>query len=272
MPEHEPLAMERLIEDAQRGEKTRNYDTGGALDVVVEARDPVAEPVEDTDGVVLLEVLPLEDGMREGLAHCFDEFLHELVVGRPAEAGMPVPDVHRVVEKVGVVRPDIEGHRQSQRWIDTGAGRVKGELPNRDPHPARTLVAEAQDALVVSGHDEPDIAIARVMQQLDDSARVERSDPQSASAAHHVAELLACPPDRRRVHDWHELFDIVHEEPVEERFVSVLQRGEADVLLQLVRLAANVLEFQRLLLLDAHDPRREEPAEAETVSLFGREP
>jgi hypothetical protein len=33
-------------------------------------------------------------------------------------------------------------------------GRVERQLADRDPHPARALVAEAQDALVVGHHDQ----------------------------------------------------------------------------------------------------------------------
>ena len=47
------------------GEQAGEDDRAGALDVVVEARLPVAIAIEDADRVVSLEVLPLDDRRRE---------------------------------------------------------------------------------------------------------------------------------------------------------------------------------------------------------------
>jgi hypothetical protein len=43
---------------------------------------------------------------------------------------------------------------------------------------------------------------------------------------------------------------VIEQEPVEQRLVAVLQGREPDVLLQVIRLPAEVLNFQRNLLLD----------------------
>ncbi len=45
---------------------------------------------------------------------------------------------------------------------------------------------------------------------------------------------------------------MLDEQPVEKRLVAVLQRGEADVLLEFVTLAAEMLELEGDLLLDRH--------------------
>ena len=65
---------------ARRG--CRPDDRRGPLDVVVEAREALAVEVQQAHGVVLLEVLPLQERVGEGLGHRDDEGLDEGVVGR----------------------------------------------------------------------------------------------------------------------------------------------------------------------------------------------
>ena len=84
-----------------------------------------------------------------------------------------------------------------------------------------------------------------------------------------VAELLAGAPDRRRVDDRQELLEVLGEEAVEERRVAVLERGQADVPLERVVLAAQVLELELDLLLDGQDAVGEQAAQVERVALVG---
>ena len=58
------------------------------------------------------------------------------------------------------------------------------------------------------------------------------------------------------------------QEPVEERRVAVLERGQADVPLEVVVLAPEVLELEVDLLLDREDAVRQEAAQAEGVALL----
>ena len=102
-----------------------------------------------------------------------------------------------------------------------------------------------------------------VVQEVGDAAGIVGRDPEAARTAHDVAELLARPTHGGRVDDGHELLDVLHEEPVEERLVAVLQGRQADVLLELVGLAPHVLELQGHLLLDGAHARWEQPAQAE---------
>ena len=130
--------------------------------------------------------------------------------------------------------PDVERDRQGQRRVDPGRRRVQGELADRDRHPARALVAEPEDPLVVGDDDQPDVVVRAVAEELRDPVDVGRRDPQAAGPADDVAELLAGPPDGRRVDDRQELLGVLGEEPVEERRVAVLERRQADVLLERV--------------------------------------
>ncbi len=53
--ENEPLGGQRLAAHPQRGQQPGDDDRGGALDVIVEARDAVAVAVEQPDGGVCLK-------------------------------------------------------------------------------------------------------------------------------------------------------------------------------------------------------------------------
>ena len=155
-------------------------------------------------------------------------------------------------------------------WIPQAAVYTR-ELARRDGHAAGTLVAQAEDPFVVGHDDEPDVLVGSLAQQLGDAIAVCRRDPRAAGPPDDVAELLAGTPDRRRVDDRHELLEVVGQEAVEQRRVAVLERGQADVLLEGVALDPEVLELEGALLLDGQDPVGQQAAQAERLALVGRE-
>jgi hypothetical protein len=67
-------------------------------------------------------------------------------------------------------------------------------------------------------------------------------DEEAARPAEHRPVLLACLPDGGRIHDGHELLDVLDERREEEALVAVLQVHQVQVLLQRVRLAAHVVQ------------------------------
>jgi hypothetical protein len=66
-----------------------------------------------------VEVLPLDDRVRKHLPDALDEGLDEGLVGRTSQATLAVADVERVLEKLGVVRADVEADGQDLRGMDT---------------------------------------------------------------------------------------------------------------------------------------------------------
>ena len=88
---------------------------------------------------------------------------------------------------------------------------------------------------------------------------------------HDVAVLPTGTPDRRRVDDRGKLLEVIDEQPVEECLIAVLQRGETDVLLEVVSLAAEMFELEGDLLLDGHGSPRQQAAESERRPLVGGE-
>jgi hypothetical protein len=151
--------------------------------------------------------------------------------------------------------------------MHASARRVERELSRRDAHATSSLVAQPQDPLVVGGDDQPDARSADVTEQLGDAVNVVGSDPQAARTALNMAERAARFADRRGVDDRREFLDVVDEQPVEERLVAIVQRNEPDVLLQIIRLAADMLKFKLHLLLDGGHAPGQQPAKAELISF-----
>ena len=229
---------------AQPGQHAGDDDRGGALDVVVEGRHAVAVAVEDAQRVGLLEVLPLDDAAGPDLGHARHERLDQRVVGRTAHAGYPVAEIERIRQQRRVVGPDVQGDRQGQGRVDPAARRVQRQLPDRDGHPPGALVAQTEDPLVVGHHDEPDVLVRALPQEVGDAVDVGGRDPGPARPPDDVAELLAGAPDSRRVDDRQELVKVLGQEPIEDRRVAILECCQADVSLERVILAAQVLELE----------------------------
>ena len=152
--------------------------------------------------------------------------------------------------------------------MDARRRRVQRELPDRDGHPAGTLVAEPEDPLVVGDDDEAHVLERALAEDLGDPIDIVGRDPGPAGPPDDVAELLARAPHRRRVDDRHEFLDVVGQQPVEQRRVAVLERGQPDVLLEGVVLDAQVLELEVDLLLDRQHPVGQQTAQPERVTLL----
>ena len=199
-----------------------------------------------------------------------DERLDQRVVLGAAQPRRAIADVQRIREQRRVVRADVQRDRQGQGRMDAAGRRVQRELADRDGHAAGALVAEAQDPLVVGDDDEPHVLVRALAQELRDPVAIGRRDPGAAGPPDDVAELLARPPHGGRVDDRQELIEVFGEQPVEQGRVAVLERRQADVLLERVVLDPDVLELEVDLLIDRQDAVRQQPAEPERVALGRR--
>ena len=96
--------------------------------------------------------------------------LHELVdEGRifvAAHAVLPQAEIQRVLQQRLVVRADIERDGQAVLRWHAGAGGVEREFAKRNAHAADAEVAEAEDPFAVGHHDEADVLLRPVGQQL----------------------------------------------------------------------------------------------------------
>ena len=184
------------------GDERRHRHRGGALDVVVERRQDVAIALEQRERVALLEVLPLEEGLREAAPDGVHELLDQLVVVGAAQPGMPPPEVELVVEQGLVVGADVEADRQRLAGVDAGGRGVERELADGDAHAAGALVAQPEDALVVGDDDQAHVVVRDVGQHRLDAPAVVGRDPEAAGAPEDVAVLAGRPRRRSACRRW----------------------------------------------------------------------
>ena len=203
--------LERLVRTARSGEHTGQDDGGRALDVIVEGRQAVPVPIEESEGIVLLEVLELDEAAGPHLVHAGDECLHQLVVRLTPKARLSVSEVERVGQQRRVVGADVERDRQGEARMDAACRGVQGELADGDGHTAGTLVAQAQDALVVRDHDEPNVGERALAQHARDASDIVWGDPCAPGPPDDVAVLLAGASHGRRVHDGQEFGEVLRQ-------------------------------------------------------------
>ncbi|KAG1649222.1 hypothetical protein GQR58_029194 [Nymphon striatum] len=151
-------------------------DGRGAFDVIVEAQDPIPVVMHQAGGILLREVLPLEQYARKSLTKGVDERFDERVV---VVAGNPLvapAQVFRIVESVLIVRPDIEHDRKRASGVDASKGGVQRQLAVGDRNPTHPLVAQTQDAFAVGNHHNVDIVIHAGQLRFDSSHGCDRRE------------------------------------------------------------------------------------------------
>ena len=246
------------------------HDRGGSLDVVVERRDPIAIFLQQPERIVAREVLELDHDAGEKLAGGDHELLDQGVVFLAAHARLMQADIERIVEQLGVVGADVEKHRQAGARRHARAGGIERQLADRNAHAVGAQVAEAQDALAVADDDDRHVASRPVGEHLRDAAAVGRTDEDAVRTLKDVRVPLAGEPDRRRVDDGHHFIRMIHQQAEEKRLVAVVQRPQIDVLLEIARLAAEILEHALQLLFLRRDVRRQQAAQVQRIALgFG---
>jgi hypothetical protein len=269
---HRALRGERGAAAAQRRQHAGETHRARALDVVVEGRQALAVTVQQARGIVLAEVLPLQQHAGEHLAHRRDELLEQRVVGLAAQAASRPAEVQLVLQQRGAVGADIEAHRQRVGRMDAAGRAVQRQLADGDRHAARALVADAEDRLVVGRDDElHPPAPGRGAQHLGDPPAVVRRDPHAARAAEHMAELARRQAHRRRVDDRHQRLELVDEHAVEQLLVAILQGRQLEVLVEGLAHPVERHVDAPLLLRHAVDPAGQQAVQAEQRALLRRE-
>ncbi len=265
--EDHSLLGHAFLGDAKSRQDAGHAHAGGPLNVVVERRHAAPIALEQSEGAIFVEVFPLNDRPGKYLSHAADERLDEVVVVAAAKSLLGIAEVERVGEEGGVVRADVEADGQAFRGMDPGASDVERKLADRDAHATAALIAETEDAFVVSGHDQPDVPEGRVPENGRDLVHVVRSDPEPARRAIDAAELLARLTDGRRVNDGHQLRDVVDQHPIEEDLVAIVQARETDVALERALLGAVLVDGGERLLREGGDSVGHHAAQTKLLAL-----
>jgi hypothetical protein len=159
--------------------------------------------------------------------------------------------------KIGRVRPGG----------DAAKGGVERQLSDRNAHPAKTLIAQSENALAIGHHDHVHVAPRSVARDLTDAITIREGNEQTPRAAIDFAELLAGQTDGRRIYDRQHLLDVLTDQPVEDRLIRVLQRPQIDMPSQISWLAAELGVGPGDLLVDIADRGRQQPAQSELGTL-----
>ena len=266
--EEEALIGKLLLRDAKSGVDARDGHGSRALDVVIEAEDLVLVAFEKVEGVVVAEVLELDEDVGPAAAGFGDEFLDEFVVGFARHAFLTQAEVHRIVQVFRVVRADVDGDGKRLFRGDAGAGRVERELAAGDAHAVDTEVAEAENALAVGHDDDVDFLVRAVFNDFADAALVVDRDEGAARIAVDMAELLADLADGRGVDHGHVVVDVVDQDLEVEVFVSRMQAVEHQKLVESRRAAVEQSERALDLQLHGGNGRRQKTAKAAGVALL----
>lgn len=184
-----------------RKQRPRGNDRS-ALDVIVEGAEAISITLEQPGCIISRKILPLQQHIRPALGNRADECINELVVFGAAHALVLPADVNGIRQALGIVGTGIEQDRQSGGRVQSAARGIKRELADRDTHPARALIAEAEDTLAIGHDDGLDVVEARIGQDALDLPHMGETEEESAGLAKGVAEFLAANSDRGRVHDW----------------------------------------------------------------------
>jgi len=174
---------------------------------------------------------------------------------------MPCAQVHVVIEQFQIVGAHVQYDRQHPARVDASGRRVDGELADGDLDAADALVADAQNALGVGGHQQVDVIRPEtgVPQSGFDVLRMIHRQVDTSGAAEFLAEPLDRQPHRRGVHHRQHLGDVLGEQPVEEHLVAIAKVGQLHPLPQIVGL------FRVLGVDPAHWPSK-------VVTSVGRRP
>ena len=195
----------------------------------------------------------------------------------PRTCGLAEPEVERVGEQGLVVGADVQCDGQGDLGRHARAGDQR-QLADRDAHAVDAQVAEAEDALPVGDHDEANVLLRPVAEDLLDPAPALDGEVEAAGPAEDVAELLAGLADGGGVDQRHEVGGVRHQRLVVERLVVVLQRGQVDVPVEVGGLMTELEEDAAELVLLGIDAFGDQAGQAEAsrsgsvnaVDLFRR--
>ena len=252
---------------AGRPEEPGHRDRGGALDVVVEAADPVPVALEQGDRGLVGEVLELDARAGEDLLHSLDELIDEVEVLLARHAQVSRTGIERIREKGLVVGAHVEHHRQACLGRHAGARGVQGKLADGDPHAAHAQVAQPEDAFAIGDDDEPHVPFGPVAQDLGHAPLAAHADVQALGPAHDVAEALAGLAHGRRVDQRHVGRQVAAQQRVEEMLVAILQFREVDVPLQRGGLRIEVRPHAKQLRVESFHAVGQEPRDAKALAL-----
>ena len=234
---HDALIPQQRSADAHRGNRGRQRDRAGALQIVAESAELAAISFEDAARIAGRKILPLQQGVRKQPRGGLDVSVDEGVVAFAANPRMPVSRIHRIVAQALAVGAHVDHHRNHARRIDPARRRIDRQLADGDFDSADAPIADAEDLLGIGGQDQIDIAGtgAEISERLLDPFGMIDRKIHAAGTPAFVMVLLHRQADRAVVDDRDHLAQVLGEQAEEQHLIAVVERGQIDVLAQRIR-------------------------------------
>ena len=86
----------------------------------------------------------MRHGVREQLGRRCDIGIDQIVVALVSDSGLPVADVHLVIEQLQIIGTHVEHDRDHPARVQAGGGNIDRKLANGDVDAADALVADAE--------------------------------------------------------------------------------------------------------------------------------
>jgi hypothetical protein len=170
---------------------------------------------------------------------------------------LPQADVVGILQKVFIVRADVEDHRKADLRVNARAGRIERKFADRNAHSVRAEIAKAENAFAIGDNDQPRRE-RPIAEQLRNMTPVLCANEKSAGPLKNVPEALTGEADGRRIDQGLDFVDVIDNYSEEERLVAIVQGIERDIFLKVVRQMLQVRNHARRLLLKRQHVRRQQ--------------
>src|SRR5690349_10473928 len=152
--------------------------------------------------------------------------------------------------------------------MQASAGGVEGELADRNAHPARALVAQAENALAIGDHDGFDTVETRIRKNAAHAFHVRHAEKKTAWLAEALAELLTSQPYGGRVDDRQHFRQVTCQDGIEQDLVAVLEAAQEDVAGKIARELPERLDAAVDLLVQTGDIGRQQAMQIERIPFL----
>ncbi len=126
-------------------------------------------------------------------------------------------NVQRIVEQHFIVCSHIQSNWQTRSRVNSSAGRIQREFPDRDSHSISAQVAQAEDSFAIGYDDDAHIFIRPVAEYRRDISPIFDRDEETTRPTQNMPILLAGLPDSWRIDNGHHLVKVVNYRAVEQR-------------------------------------------------------
>src|ERR1700759_3409740 len=117
--------------------------------------------------------------------------------------------------------------------METGAGGIERQFPNRDPHAVGALVSQTEDALTIADDNRLDLVEPGMRQDLSDPVALRPAQEQPTRVMPIMTEGLAAFANRRGVDERKHFLEVLGEHCVKKRLVRILQSAEEDIAIEI---------------------------------------